>query len=75
MNRNQGRSFPVPVAHTPGASVDAVSCNTMCEATSTDPDTCWGNQGRLLHQATPFSRLKDGSFDESGFEIRWNADA
>ena len=39
-----------------------------------DPDAFWGRVGQRLDWITPYSRVKDTSFDPADLHIRWYAD-
>ena len=74
MTVDHSRSFPVPAAWASGARVDAGRYDAMCAAAVKDPDAFWGEQGLRLDWSTPFTRIKETSFAESDFGIRWYAD-
>ena len=68
------RSFPVPAAWASRAIVDAARYETLCAEASSDPEAFWGEQGRRLDWMTPYTVVKQASFAESDFGIRWYGD-
>ena len=68
------RSFPVPAAWASRTIVDAARYETLCVDASSDPEAFWGEQGRRLEWMTPYTVVKQASFDESDFGIRWYGD-
>ena len=68
------RSFPVPAAWASRAIVDAARYGTLCVDAGSDPEAFWGEQGRRLDWMTPYTVVKQASFAESDFGIRWYGD-
>ncbi|MDZ7281142.1 acetate--CoA ligase [Sphingomonas sanguinis] len=56
------------------ASMDAKGYARAYEAAKTDPDGFWREQAKRLDWITPFTSVKDTSFDEADFRIAWFAD-
>jgi len=54
--------------------MDAGAYASAYDAAKTDPDGYWGEQARRLDWITPFTTVKDTSFDEADFRINWFAD-
>jgi acetyl-CoA synthetase len=54
--------------------MDAQGYARAYEAAKTDPDGYWREQARRLDWITPFTSVKDTSFDEADFRINWFAD-
>ncbi|MGE7204967.1 acetate--CoA ligase [Sphingomonas sp. NPDC019816] len=65
--------YPVP-DWADRASMDAGAYASAYDAAKTDPDGYWGEQARRLDWITPFTTVKDTSFDEADFRINWFAD-
>ncbi|MBL8549763.1 MAG: acetate--CoA ligase [Hyphomonadaceae bacterium] len=63
--------FPVPPAWAERAYVDEVSYRSMHAAALEDPEAFWGHHGLTLDWIKPYSRVKDVSFNEADFRIRW----
>jgi acetyl-CoA synthetase len=66
--------FPVPDAWAKRAYVDAARYQTMHAQAVTDPDAFWGEQGKRLDWIKPYTRVKNTSFHESDFGIKWYED-
>jgi acetyl-CoA synthetase len=71
---SQPQIFPVPDAWRERAHVNALSYESMHAAALADPEAFWGHQGRRLDWAKPYTQVKDVSFNEADFRIRWYAD-
>ena len=56
------------------ASMDAQGYARAYDAAKSDPDGYWGEQAKRLDWITPFTSVKDTSFDEADFRINWFAD-
>ena len=56
------------------ASMDAEGYARAYAAAKSDPDGYWREQARRLDWITPFTSVKDTSFDEADFRINWFAD-
>jgi len=66
--------YPVPAEWRARAYVNAERYADMYAASLADPDSFWGQQAQRLDWITPFSTVKQTSFDESNFGIQWFAD-
>ncbi|MBT9446631.1 MAG: acetate--CoA ligase [Hyphomonadaceae bacterium] len=66
--------IPVPEEFRAKALVDDVGYRSMHAAALDDPEAFWGHHGRRLDWITPYRQVKDCSFDEADFRIRWYAD-
>ena len=60
---------PAPTA--PEGSIDRAAYERRYAAAARDPDGYWREEAARLDWITPFSRVKDTSFDEADFRIRW----
>jgi acetyl-CoA synthetase len=56
------------------ASMDAQGYARAYDAARTDPDGFWRDEAQRLDWITPFTTVKDTSFDEADFRIEWFAD-
>ncbi|WP_294280138.1 acetate--CoA ligase [uncultured Sphingomonas sp.] len=56
------------------ASMDAQGYARAYAAAKSDPDGYWREQAQRLDWITPFTSVKDTSFDEADFRINWFAD-
>ena len=66
--------IPVPPEWAKRAYVDDVAYRSMHAAALTDPEAFWGEQGQRLDWITPYTKVKDVSFNEADFRIRWYED-
>jgi len=56
------------------AKVDKAEYDARYAASVTDPDAYWREGGRCIDWSRPYETVKDTSFDEADFRIRWFAD-
>jgi acetyl-CoA synthetase len=58
----------------PAGSIDRATQARASAAAAHDPDAYWREEAARLDWMTPFTVVKDTSFDEADFRIRWFAD-
>ena len=56
------------------AYVDDVGYRAMHAAALADPEAFWGKHGQRLDWIKPYTKVKDTSFNEADFHIRWYED-
>ncbi|KQM27746.1 MULTISPECIES: acetate--CoA ligase [unclassified Sphingomonas] len=56
------------------AKVDKAEYDARYAASVKDPEAYWREGGRCIDWSRPYSEVKDTSFDEADFRIRWFAD-
>jgi acetyl-CoA synthetase len=67
--------YPAPAAFAEHAWVDADEYRRLYEASVTDNENFWREQGeREIDWITPFTKVKDCSFDAADLHIRWFED-
>ena len=66
--------FDVPQAFAKNAVIDERRYKELRAESSRDPLTFWREAGRRIDWITPYSKLKDVSFDASDLHIRWYYD-
>ena len=66
--------FPVPEQWAASALVDADGYDAMYRRSVEDPEGFWREAAQRIDWITPFTRVKDTSFDEADFGIAWFAD-
>ncbi|MGE0828955.1 MAG: acetate--CoA ligase [Hyphomonadaceae bacterium] len=66
--------LPVPPEWKAKAYVDDVAYRSMHAAALDDAEAFWGHHGRRLDWMKPYSKVKDVSFNEADFHIRWYED-
>ena len=57
-----------------GALVDDAKYREMYAASVADPDAFWGEHGKRIDWMTPFSKVKDTSFEPGRVSIKWFED-
>jgi len=65
---------PVPEEWASSALIDAAGYALKYRASVEDPDNFWRGEARRIDWIRPFTRVKDTSFAEADFRIRWFAD-
>ncbi|TPW03734.1 MAG: acetyl-CoA synthetase [Alphaproteobacteria bacterium] len=66
--------FPVPEEWAQRAYADEATYEAMHAAACADPDRFWGEQAKRIDWMTPYTTVKDVSFNEEDFRIRWFGD-
>jgi acetyl-CoA synthetase len=65
---------PVPPGFAATARIDAATYARDYAESVRDPDGFWGRIGQRLDWTTPYTQVRDVSFDAADFRIRWYAD-
>jgi len=66
--------IPVPAEWAARAYVDDVGYRAKHAAALADPEAFWGVEGQRLDWIKPYTKVKDTSFNEDDFRIRWYED-
>ena len=66
--------YPVPDEWARKALIDADLYGAMYRESVEDPETFWRREAQRIDWMRPFSRVKETSFHEADFGIRWFAD-
>ena len=66
--------YPVPANWSENALVNADRYQAMYAQSVADPDTFWAREGQRLDWIKPYTTVKQTSFDEADFGIKWFAD-
>ncbi|MCG2841392.1 acetate--CoA ligase [Sandaracinobacter sp. RS1-74] len=66
--------YPVPAAWAQTALIDADAYKSCYARSLADPEGFWREEARRLDWLKPFSQVKNCSFDEADFRIRWFED-
>ncbi len=66
--------YPVPKSFAWAARLSPRSYRTMYDASVADPDAFWDEQGRRLDWMTPYTQVRNTSFEPDDFSIRWYED-
>ena len=64
----------VPQAWADSALIDAPAYDRLYAEAEREPDTFWAREAQRLDWITPFRTVKNTSFDEADFGIRWYED-
>ncbi len=65
---------PVNPAFAATAHIDNAKYQAMYDQSVNDPEAFWGEQGKRLDWFTPYTRVKNTSFDLHNVDIRWFED-
>jgi acetyl-CoA synthetase len=63
--------YPIPEAFAAAAQVHRADYDRMYAQSVQDPDRFWSGVGRRIDWIKQFSRVKDSSYAENDFHIRW----
>jgi acetyl-CoA synthetase len=66
--------FPVTADWAARAKVDAATYEKMHTQALSNPEAFWGEHGKRLDWITPYTRVKNTSFNEADFGIKWYED-
>ena len=66
--------YPVPAEWAEKALIDADRYEQMYRDSVEDPESFWQREAKRIDWIRPFSKVKETSFDEADFGIRWFAD-
>ena len=66
--------FPVTEEWTRRAFIDRETYERMYAQAAADPDTFWQREARRIDWIKPFTKVKETSFNEADFGIKWFAD-
>jgi acetyl-CoA synthetase len=66
--------FPPPTAFAKDALIDAATYDAMYARSLAEPEAFWGEQAAALDWMAPFTKVKNTSFDEATFGIKWFED-
>ncbi|MBR9835298.1 MAG: acetate--CoA ligase [Alphaproteobacteria bacterium] len=67
-------NYPVPKAFAWSARLSQRSYHTLYEKSCVDPDGFWREQGQRLDWIEPYTQVKNTSFEQGDFRIRWYED-
>ena len=66
--------YPVPDDFASNALVDEAAYNKLYEQSISDPDAFWATQGKRLDWMTPFTTVKNTTYEYPGVSIKWYED-
>ncbi|MDX7698936.1 acetate--CoA ligase [Aeromonas caviae] len=71
---SESKVYPVKAHIGNGALLDKEGYEAMYQASVQDPDAFWGEQGKILDWVTPYTRVKNTSYDPGHVSIKWYED-
>ena len=71
---SDGEVFPVPEAWAKNALMGAAGYEAAVRQVALDPEGYWTDVASRLDWMTPFTQVKDVSFDAHDFRVKWYAD-
>ncbi|MBL0663241.1 acetate--CoA ligase [Aeromonas caviae] len=71
---SESKVYPVKAHIGNGALLDKEGYEAMYQASVQDPDAFWGQQGKILDWMTPYTRVKNTSYDPGHVSIKWYED-
>ena len=66
--------FPVPESFATGAHADNDTYLEMYKRSVADPETFWADQGKRINWFTPYTKIKDVSYEADDLHIKWYYD-
>ncbi|MGD9810201.1 MAG: acetate--CoA ligase [Sphingobium sp.] len=66
--------YPVPAEWAETAKINAERYEAMYAEAASDPDGFWRKEAQRVDWMTPFTKVKNTSFDEADFGIKWFED-
>ena len=66
--------YPPTAAFAASAHADKATYEAMYAASIADPESFWRAQGKRLDWITPYSKVKNTTFEHSGVSIKWYED-
>jgi acetyl-CoA synthetase len=66
--------YPVPAAWAEGALIDAARYQAMYARSVAEPEAFWREEAQRIEWIRPFTKVKNTSFHEADFGIRWFED-
>jgi acetyl-CoA synthetase len=66
--------YPVPQAWADTAKIDSARYEALYAEAASDPDGFWRREAQRLDWIKPFTRIKNTSFNEADFGIKWFED-
>jgi len=68
------KTYPVPADFSAKANLTPEKYREMYAASIADPDGFWGEQGKRLDWMTPYSVVKDVSWETGDLHVKWYSD-
>ncbi|WP_421267268.1 acetate--CoA ligase [Aeromonas veronii] len=71
---SESKVYPVKPHISSNALLDKGDYAAMYQASVEDPDTFWGEQGKILDWMKPYTKVKNTSYDPGHVSIKWFED-
>lgn len=68
------KPYPVPEAFAKRANLDTAGYHAMYADSIKNPEGFWGEQGKRLDWVTPYSTIKNVSWDKDNLSVKWYED-
>ena len=68
------KTYPVPADFAAKANLTPEKYREMYAASIADPEAFWGEQGKRLDWITPYSVVKDVSWETGDLHVKWYSD-
>ena len=66
--------YPPAAAFAASSHADKATYEVMYAASIADPDAFWAAQGKRLDWMTPYTKVKNTTFEHAGVSIKWYED-
>jgi len=71
---SHSHTYPIPANIAQHALISREQYQQMYQQSITDPEAFWGQQGKIIDWITPYTVVKNTSFDPGHVRIRWFED-
>jgi acetyl-CoA synthetase len=68
------KTYPVPAEWSARAWVDDAKYQEMYQQSISDPDAFWGEMGKRIDWTTPYTKVKNTTYDPANLSIKWYED-
>jgi acetyl-CoA synthetase len=68
------KTYPVPAEWSARAWVDDAKYQEMYQQSISDPDAFWGDMGKRIDWTTPYTKVKNTTYDPANLSIKWYED-
>ncbi|MEH6810047.1 MAG: acetate--CoA ligase [Hyphomonas oceanitis] len=68
------KTYPVPAGFAANANLTPEKYREMYAASIADPEAFWGEQGKRLDWMTPYTTVKDVSWETGDLHVKWYSD-
>ena len=66
--------YSVPSVFAAASNLNAAQYSELYAASIADPEVFWGEQGKRIDWITPYTKVKDVSWEKSDLHVRWYED-